>query len=146
MRIIKFLLLSGLFFVAIVVHAAEQTMSYEQVLQRVVDYYPSLKTAAIQTERSKQEYIKVQSQLGWQLGAQAGMSHDVSLFSVPNDNINIGAGLSRQIESGGALSLSAGVNYDDSETSFSPTLPNPATRTSIDVDYRLPLARGSETP
>ncbi|HEY9052400.1 MAG TPA: TolC family protein [Gammaproteobacteria bacterium] len=143
LRNLKF---SSLLLILITPFSYAQTMTYEQVLQRVVDYYPSLKTAAIQTERAKQEYIKVQSQLGWQLGAQAGITHDVSLFGVPTDTINLGGSLSRQIETGGALSFSAGVNRDDADSSFSPSLPNPATRTSLDVNYRLPFGKGSDNP
>ena len=54
-----------------------ETLTVEQVLQRVVNHYPSIKTASIQVEKAKQESIKIDSQLGWQLGAQAGISRNV---------------------------------------------------------------------
>ncbi|MCW9012438.1 MAG: TolC family protein [Gammaproteobacteria bacterium] len=132
------------FFMASTISA--QSMTLEQVLQQVMDHYPSLKTAALQVQRAQQESLKVESQLGWQLGAQAGISHDLSLFGTPTDSLDLGGSISRSLESGGRLGFNANISRDDADASLSPQLPNPATSTSVDVTYTLPLAKGSDNP
>jgi outer membrane protein TolC len=137
------LLFAGMVFAA---SLSAQEMSLEQVLQRVIDHYPSLKTAAIQVERARQSSRKIDSQLGWQLGAQVGIKRDVTLFGTPTDVIDVGGALSRTLGSGSTLSIEAGARREDSEGVFSPIIPNPATSTSVDITYRKPLARGSDNP
>ena len=123
-----------------------ETLSADQVLQRVVDHYPSLKTAALQVQRARQESLKVESQLGWQLGGQAGISRDVSLFGTATDKLNASGNMSRKLDSGASLSFGAALGREDAETSFSPLLPNPATTTSLDLNYRQPLQQGAGNP
>jgi len=123
-----------------------QTMSFDQVLQRVVDHYPSLRSSEYQVERARQESLKVESTLGWQLNAQSGVSHDLSLFGAPSDSVNLAGSLSRKLESGASLSVNANINRIDSNYSISPALPNPATTTSLDVQYRQPLQKGADNP
>lgn len=137
------------FFIIAIMFAAgahAQEMSFEQVLQKVVYHYPSLKSAAIQVERARQASATVESQLGWRLGAQGGVTRDISLFGTPTDIVDVGGSLSRSFESGSSLGLEANVVREDNETILSPTLPNPSTSTSIDLTYRQPLARGSDNP
>ena len=123
-----------------------QSMSFDQVLQRVVNHYPSLRTSEYQVERARQESLKVESTLGWQLNAQGGVSHDLSLFGAPSDSVNLAGSLARKLDSGASLSVNANVNRTDSDYSISPSLPNPATTTSLDVQYRQPLQRGVDNP
>lgn len=129
---------------AAIANAEELTLV--QVLQRVVDHYPSLKTAAIQVERARQTSKTVDSQLGWQLAAQAGVQRDSTLFGTPTDVIDVGGRLSRILESGSILSIEASARREDSEGVFSPVIPNPSTTTSVDLTYRQPLAKGSDNP
>jgi len=124
--------------------ASAQTMTLEQVLQQVIDHYPSVKTAAYQVEKAQQENIKVENQLSWQLGAQAGISRDVSLFGTPTDKMTLAGSMSRKLSSGDSFSVDAAIYREDASTVFSPTLPNPATNTSINLNYRRPLAKGAE--
>ncbi len=119
-----------------VAHA--ERLSLEQVIQKVVDHYPSIKTAAMQLEQARQENKRIESQLGWQLSAQAGVRHELSLIGSPVDTLQLGGGLSRLLESGDSMSLNAAVAHDDADTAFA-TLPNPSTSTSIDFNYRMPL-------
>lgn len=126
--------------------AQAQNMSLERVIQNVIDHYPSFKTAAMQVERAKQENAKVQSQLGWQLGVQAGAARDVSLFGTTTDTVDLGSSLSRKLEEGETVSLQASVTHEDAETAFSPTIANPVTKTGIDLNYRLPLLKGNNNP
>lgn len=123
-----------------------ETMTLEQVLQHVMDHYPSLKTAAYQVQRAKLENQKIESQLGWQLSGQAGISRDVSLFGTATDKITVAGSMSRQLASGDSLSIDAAINREDATSTFSPTLPNPATTTSIDLNYRLPFEKGADNP
>lgn len=126
--------------------ADAQTMSFEHVLQKVIEHYPSLKTAAIQVERARQSAVKVEGQLGWRLGAQGGITRDLSLLGTPTDIIDIGGNLTRSFGSGSTLGLEASASREDSETVFSPALPNPALSTSVDLTYRRPLAKGLDNP
>ncbi|MBI1422167.1 MAG: hypothetical protein GC149_01790 [Gammaproteobacteria bacterium] len=137
-------LLVGLSLPGTLLHA--QTMSFDQVLQKVVDHYPSLRSTEYQVEKARQESIKVESTLGWQLNAQGGVSHDLSLFGAPSDTVNLAGSLARKLESGARLSLNANINRTDSDYAISPNLPNPATTTTLDMQYRQPLQKGADNP
>ncbi len=132
--------------IGFVATASAEEMTLVQVLQRVVDHYPSLKTAAIQVERARQTSKTIDSQLGWQLAAQAGVQRDSTLFGTPTDVIDVGGRLSRTLESGSILSFEASARREDSEGVFSPVIPNPSTTTNVDITYRKPLAKGSDNP
>lgn len=136
--------LVGLFLLASPLQA--QTMSFDQVLQKVVDHYPSLRTTEYQVEKARQESIAVESTLGWQLNAQGGISHDLSLFGAPSDSVNLAGSLARRLDSGASLSVNANINRTDADYAISPSLPNPATTTNLDVQYRQPLQKGADNP
>ena len=123
-----------------------RNLSLEQAIQNVIDHYPSFKTAAMQVERAKLETEKVQSQLGWQLGAQAGMARNVSLFGTPTDVYDLVGSLSRKLEEGENISLQGSISHEDAESAFSAATANPVTKTSIDLNYRQPLLKGSNNP
>ncbi|MDH5483765.1 MAG: TolC family protein [Gammaproteobacteria bacterium] len=118
----------------------------QQVLQQLVDNYPSLQAAHLQVQRAQQENSRVESQLGWQLSSQAGFSHDTSLFGTPTDRFDVGGGLNRQLASGASLGINASIVREDADTAFSPSMANPATSTTLDVKYRQPLQQGSDNP
>ncbi|MFW2371482.1 MAG: TolC family protein [Gammaproteobacteria bacterium] len=130
---------------SLAINAQAEKLTLEQVLQKVVDHYPSFKVAAIQLERARQETKKVESQLGWQLGSQAGYNRDMSLFGIFSDNLSLSGNLDRQLTSGDRISISAAISQDDAENSFG-SLPNPSTSTDLDLNYRMPLAKGSDNP
>lgn len=144
MKLIINNILCALLAVSGVAHA--QNLTLEQVLQRVVDHYPSLKTAAIQVERARQGSLTVESQLGWQVGAEGGFTRDTGITGTPVDVIDVGGSLSRNLESGSNISLQASISREDSESVLSPALPDPSTSTSIDLRFRQPLAKGSDNP
>ena len=125
MKLIVKLFFNGLILFVLTAPAYSQVLTLEQVLQRVIDHYPSIKIASIQVEKAKQESIKIDSQLAWQLGAQAGISRNVSLFGIASDKLDASGSLSHQLESGSSISLDASLSYEDSETSFSPAFPQP---------------------
>lgn len=127
--------------ISIPAHA--ETTDFSQLLQNVIDHYPAIKTAYYQVAKAQQESIKVNGQLGWQLGAQTGFAKEVSLFGSPVDQITLGGSLGRKLESGDSISFSASLAYEDSETPFA-GLPNPATSSDLRFEYTKPLAKGSE--
>lgn len=122
---------------------AEQ-LDYQQVLQKVIDHYPSVKLAALQVERAKLENIKAESQLSWQLNGNAGFTHDTSLFGTPSDRYNLGANLNRNLSNGGVLGFNADIVRDEADESFAATIPNPSTKARVDVNYRHHLQKGAE--
>jgi len=123
-----------------------QSITLNQVLQQVIDHYPSVKTAAYQVERAQQENRKIESQLGWQLKSQADIARDVSAFGTPVDSINLSANVSRKLKFGSTLSVDAAINKSDSSNVFSPFQPNPVVSTGVNLNYRHPFAKGSDNP
>jgi len=131
-----------LFFSSLPVQAEE--LNINQLLQDVIDHYPAIKTAYFQVASAQQENLKIQGQLGWQLGAKAGFAQEVSLFGSPVQQTSLGASLSRQLESGDSLSLSASIAHEDADESTIPSLPNPSTSSDLRFEYTKPLAKGTE--
>lgn len=117
-----------------------------QVMQRVLDRYPSLKIVDLEVEQAAEQRQQVESSLGWILNSTAGISHDVTAFGTPSDILDVNGSIDRQLKSGSILSLSGGYRYEDSSLTFSPLLPNPAHTTKLDLSYRMPLAQGEGNP
>lgn len=129
------------FAVATAAHA--DTMTFKQLLQGVVDHYPSLKTASLQVEKARQKNAQIESQLGWQLNSRGGYSKDVSFLGTAVERAEVGGGVSKKLRSGGVISLDASIRREDSDVAISPNVPNPATITSIDLNYRKPLKKAA---
>jgi len=125
--------------------AAEQPrpVTLADLLQQVLDYYPSLESAALQVKQAQQTSALIESRLGWQLNAQVGISQDMSLFGSPVTSLNAGTHLTRALPDGDSLAVSANILHDDADETL-PTLPNPSTSTSVELLYRKPLAQGKE--
>lgn len=122
-----------------------ESFTYLQTLERVMATYPSLEVAQMQVDRAWQEKQKVESRIGWGLGAQAGYNHDLAPFGAAiSDTSNLGLSLDRPLASGGSLGLSG--TYTDSR--YTPSLFGSSySRTSrVDLNYRKPLGRGAGNP
>lgn len=116
-------------------------MSLPQLLQQVLDYYPSLESAALQVRQAQQSATLIESRLGWQVGAQAGINKDLSLFGSPVTTMTAAGQLDRQLADGDSMSISARLNRDDADETL-PTLPNPSLSSSLELQYRKPLQSG----
>ena len=127
-------------------YAQAEPLELEQVLQKVIDHYPSIQSATLQVEKAKQENVKAESQLSWQLNSNAGFARDTSLFGSTSDRYSLAANLNRSLSHGGVLGFNANVSRDDAENTFSPALPNPSTKARVDVNYRHHLQKGAENP
>jgi len=138
-----FKLFSYTVFCTLCTTSVAETLTPEQVLQKVIDHYPSINVAAIEIERARQSIKVANSQTGWQLDAQAGIERAVGLFGTPSDSMALGAGMSRMLDSGSHLIFEGGVRREDSETVLSPAMANPATATNFGVSYRQPLAQNT---
>jgi outer membrane protein TolC len=125
---------------------AKDVLTYQQALQEIIQTYPSLTIAALQVEKARQNLVKVESSLGWNLSAEGGYSHDLSTFVIPVDTGDAIASLNRKLKSGHSLGVSGRYRYEDNQYSFSPTLPNPYESTAIDLNYRIPFGRGKDNP
>ena len=126
-------------------HTAD-TLTFHQVLQRIIDSYPTVQVAVLQTQRARQETQKVESQLGWNLKGFAGYDRDLSFIFATTDRTSAGAGVSRQLSSGGTIGLDAAHIHEDSAAVFAPSFPNPANQTNLDLTYRQPLGKGAGNP
>ena len=124
---------------------AAESLTLRQTIQRVINNYPSLQIGKLQVDKAAQEITRANSQLGWQLNANAGASHDLGLTYAPADTLTAGVGVQRQLKSGGTLGFQGGTQYSDSSMPF-PGYPNPLTTTSADIQYRKPLGQGAGNP
>ncbi|RDH84461.1 MAG: hypothetical protein DIZ80_02995 [endosymbiont of Galathealinum brachiosum] len=141
----KFWKIKGAMFVLLIFQSSvmAEHLNLHQVLQRVVDHYPSIKSAAYQVEKANQENIKVESQLSWLLNSNAGYSRDTSLFGTATDRYNVGGSVNRSLENGGLLGFNANISREDATDTFGPTIPNPTTKTRLDVNYRHKFEKGA---
>ena len=126
--------------------ASASKLGITQVLQQVIDTYPSLEKAAISVQQAKVKVDQVRGQLDWRLQAAAGVSRDPGLFLGTTDNIKTSASFSRRLENGDSVSLTGSLVKSDSEMSFAPNLPNPSYNTQIRLNYRKPLLQGKGSP
>jgi len=117
-----------------------------QVMQRVLDRYPSLKISEMEVAQAAEQRRQIESSLGWILNSAAGITHDLTGLGTPSDRFDVRGSIDRQLTSGATLSLSGSYRYEDSSLSFSPVLPNPAHTTRLDLSYRLPLSQGEGNP
>lgn len=116
-----------------------------QVMQKVIDRYPSLKISSLAIEQAAQQRKQIESQLGWILNSSTGVTHDLSAFGTPTDRLDVNASIGRKLSSGASVSLSGGYRYEDSSFTLGP-LPNPSHTTRIDLNYRLPFLQGDGNP
>ena len=137
-----------LLMISAAVSAAEKTgsLTFTQALQKVIDTYPTLDIARLQVEQARQDMLKVESTLGWQLAAQGGVNHDVSTFGIPSDVADAFASLNRTLRSGDSMGVSGRYRYEDSSATISPLLPNPSERINLDLNYRMPFGQGRDNP
>ena len=96
--------------------AEPKPKSLDNVINQVLTSYPSIKIAKLEIERARQEFAKIESQLGWILSAQTGVSHDVGAFNIPSDRFSAAASIGSVQESGNSLEISGQYSYEDSDT------------------------------
>jgi len=127
------------------VEAHAQSLSLEQVLQRSVDHQISLKIARMQQQRAALEADKIQSMLGWNIGAGSGYNHDVGFTGAPADKVTVSANANRMLANGDSLSARGQIAYEDSEFAFT-GFPNPNLTSQWTASYRKPLWQGKANP
>jgi outer membrane protein TolC len=125
---------------------AAESLTYGNMLRRVIEVDASLDVARFQLERAREEIAKVETQLAWSLGAQGGAGRDLSGFGLLTDRRDVSVSADKRLSSGTQLGVGAGYQRDDSATTISPLLPNPSTITRGDISLRQPLARGFGNP
>lgn len=132
--------------IAISFNGYGQVLSLEQVLQKVVDHYPSIKSAAFQVARAQQENIKVETQLSWLLRSNVGYNRDTTYFGTATDKYNAGGSLNRNLDNGGSLGFNASLYRENAADAFGPTFPNPYNKLRFDVNYRHKFEKGANNP
>ncbi|MGD9386274.1 MAG: TolC family protein [Thioalkalispiraceae bacterium] len=117
-----------------------------KVIHQVLTNYPSIKIARLEIQRARQEFAKIESQLGWVVSTQTGVSRDVGIFNIPSERFDASASIGRTQQSGNRLEISGQYSYEDSETVAIPSLTNPSERTTLDLNYRIPFGKGEDNP
>ena len=146
MNVKNFIIIVCIIITVPVIAQDKSELTIYQVMQRVLDRYPSLKISEMEVAQSLEQRKQVESQLGWILNSSASINHDLTGFGTPSDSLDINGAITRQLKSGSSLSLSGGYRYEDNSLSFSPLLPNPAHTTRLDLSYRIPLLQGENNP
>ncbi len=149
----KHLLFSNVLVLAIFSQAITHTyakeaniLSLDDAVKQILKQYPSIKIARLEVEQARQEFSKIESQLGWVLNAQSGISRDVATFDIPRERFDASVNLSSINKSGSSIELSGDYAYEESDTSVIPSLVNPSERTRLDLNYRIPFAQGADNP
>ena len=145
-KIVIKLLLFCVVFISSTVYAEKRSeLTIYQVMQRVVDRYPSLKISELEIARAAEQKQQIESSLGWVLNSAAGIRHDLTGFGTPSDRFDISSSITRKLDSGATLSLNGSYRYEDSTFTIG-SLPNPSNTTRLDLNYRLPLGQGKGNP
>jgi len=137
------LLIAGLFALQPI---QAESLRLEQVLQRVVDHYPSVRSAALQVQKARLENIRVESQLSWVLQGNLGINRDTSFLGSAIDRTNAEASVNRVLENGGSLALNARISQENWQDSFGPAFPNPLAKSRLDIQYRHRFEKGAGNP
>lgn len=145
LKIILMLFVSGV--ATTYVSAREsKVLNLDDVVSKILKQYPSIQVARLAVEQARQEFSKIESQLGWVFSAQSGVSRDISSFFIPRERFDAGVNFSSINKSGSSIELAGNYSYEKSDTSIIPSLINPSERTNLDLNYRIPLAQGEDNP
>ncbi len=138
-------LLITMLLIGLAPHASAESWTMEQMLQKVINHYPSLKIASMQVEKASKESIRIDSQFGWQLSGESGISHQTSMTGSAVNQIMVGAGAARKLNSGDMLTLSGSLSRDNITDSYGqPVQIDPITNFSLMAEYRRSLRKGAE--
>jgi len=81
-------LLSSIIVLPAVANGKNEITIY-QVMQRVLDRYPSLKISEMEVSQAAEQRQQVESSLGWILNSSAGIKHDLTGLGTPSDRLDI---------------------------------------------------------
>lgn len=144
-RLFMYVFITSAYMSTFVLAETKSELSIYQVMQRVIDRYPSLKISEMEVAQAAEQRQQVESSLGWILNSTAGINHDLTAFGAPADRLDVTGAIGRKLKSGATLSLSGGYRYEDSTLPLT-GFPNPAHTTRLDLSYRLPLSQGEGNP
>jgi len=136
---------SGLIFTTNALAKEQSELTIYQVMQRVIDRYPSLKISEMEVAQAAEQRQQIESNLGWILNSSAGVTHDLTALGTPSDRLDVTSSIAKQLKSGATLSLSGGYRYEDSTLPLT-GFPDPAHTTRLDLSYRMPLSQGEGNP
>ncbi|MFV2059754.1 MAG: TolC family protein [Gammaproteobacteria bacterium] len=123
--------------------AAQDTINrvetFESFIQRVLKSHESLELAKLNIIRTKSEIQVIESSLGWNLFANAGVNRNRSFVGAEVNQSLATLGVNKIFQSGNSIELKGDYLRDDSEFALSPLQANPLTTSSVAVDYRMPL-------
>jgi len=119
-----------------------ETLTFNEVLRRVVESDASLEVAKLRVERAREEIARAEGQLAWMLSGQGGVGRDLSLFGIPTEKADAAIGADKRLSFGPRIGVTGSYTREDSDATISPLLPNPANNIRADVFWRQPLARG----
>lgn len=146
-RVVIYSISLFLVFMTTTLHAVEeQTRTLQNVIKLVLTNYPSIKIARLEIERATQEFSKIESQLGWVVYTQAGISRDTGAFNIPSERFDALASIGSVQESGNRVEVVGQYSYEDSDSVAIPSIANPLERTMLDLNYRIPFGQGEDNP
>lgn len=115
--------------------------TFESFIQNVLKSHESLVLAKLNIIKTKSEIQIIESKLGWNLFANAGINRYSSFAGSLSTLSSASLGVNKLFESGDSIELTSKYNRDDSEFAVSIFQPNPLSTTGVDLNYRMPLIR-----
>jgi len=113
--------------------------TFDSFIQKVFANHESLELAKLNVIRTKGDIQVIESTLGWNLFANAGINQNRSFVGAQTTQSIASLGVNKVLESGSSIQLKGDYVRDDSEFAISRFQANPLSTSSIGLDYRLPL-------
>jgi len=113
--------------------------TFDSFIQKILSNHESLMLAKNTILRTKSEIQVIESSLGWNLFASAGVNRSRSFIGAETTQSTISIGVNKLFQSGDSIQLKSNYNHDDSEFVVSGTQANPLSTTGVDLNYRIPL-------
>lgn len=123
-----------------------EVTSLPQAIQMALEYRVEIKTAKLKNQSASLGVPIVESQLGWQMSAAAGMQHGLDTFGQVAEQTILSAAIARQQRSGDQISIQGNYQKDESDISSPGIFPNPVESYGINMNYRMPLQQGKDNP
>lgn len=119
--------------------SVDGTDTFESFVQKVLMNHESLNLAKLDILRTKSEIQVIESSLGWNLFADAGINRNRSFFGAETTQSSLSLGVNKIFQSGDSIQVKSHYVRDDSEYAIIKSQANPLSTTGVDLDYRIPL-------
>jgi len=111
----------------------------DSFIKKVLKNYETLTLAKLNIISTKSEIQIIESSLGWNLFANAGVDRSRTFIGAESTQSSLLFGVNKVFQSGGSIELKSSYLHDDSNFTINNNIANPISTTGIDLNYRIPL-------